>query len=294
MNIERRPDGTVKFSQPHLINKILQALQIDAKTTPKDMPAASSQILSCGTNSVPFDRSFHYHSVIGMLNYLDAGSCSDIAYATHQCACFAADPKMEHGKAVCWIGQYLNGTKDKGMLFMPDSSMGLEVYVDADFAGNWNRDEVPHDRDMARSCHSYIIKYMGCPIMWKSQLQTEIALSSTESEYTGLSYALHETIPMMELLKEMKSTGLPVSPTNADVHYQVFEDNSEAIKMAQVHKYRPRTKHLNIKVHHFRVYVEQKEISLHPIKSSEQIADYHTKPLNVDQFTRLRKQVLGW
>ena len=203
------------------------------------MPAACSRILSCGTNSVPFDMSFHYCSVIGMLNYLDAGSCSDIAYATHQCARFAADPKMEHGKAVHWIGQYLNGTKDKGMLFMPDSSLGLEVYVDADFAGNWNRNEVPHDRDMARSCHRYVIKFMGCLIMWKSQLQMEIALSSTESEYTGLSYALCETIPMMELLKEMRLTGLPVTPANADMHCQVFEDNSGAIKMAQVHKYCP-------------------------------------------------------
>ena len=201
---------------------------------------------------------------------------------------------MQHGKAVRWIGRYLIGTRDKGMIFMPDSSQGLEVYVDADFAGNWNRDEAPYDRDMARSCHGYIIKYMGCPIMWKSQLQMEIALSSTESEYTGLSYALREAIPMMELLKEMKLTGLPVTPADADVHCQVFKDNSGAIEMAQVHKYRPWTKHLNIKLHHFHVYVERKEISLHPIKSSEQIADYLTKPLSVDQFTRLRKQVLGW
>ena len=142
------------------------------------------------------------------------------------------------------------------MIFMPDSSLGLEVYIDADFAGNWNRDEAPHDRDTARSCHRYIIKYMGCPIVWKSQLQTEIALSSTESEYTGLSYALRETIPMMELLKEMKSIGLPVTPPIADIHCQVFEDNSEAIEMAQVHKYHPQTKHLNVKLHHFRMYVE--------------------------------------
>ena len=83
----------------------------------------------------------------------------------------------------------------------------------------------------------------------------EIVLSSTESEYTGLSYALREAIPM-ELLKEMKLTGLPVMPADDDVHCQVFEDNSGAIEMAQVHKYRPWTKHLNVKLHHFRVYVE--------------------------------------
>ena len=124
-------------------------------------------------------------------------------------------------------------------------------------------------------------------------MQTEIALRSTESEYTELSYALHETIPMMELLKEMKSIGLLVTPANADIHCQVFKDNSGAMEMAQVHKYCPRTKHLNIKLHHFCMYVEQKEMSLHPIKLSDQIADYLTKPLNVDQSTRLRRQVLG-
>jgi hypothetical protein len=60
------------------------------------------------------------------------------------------------------------------------------------------------DRDTVRSRHGYIIRYMGCLIIWKSQLQTEIALSSTKSEYTGLSYALRDAIPLMNLLKEMK------------------------------------------------------------------------------------------
>jgi hypothetical protein len=51
----------------------------------------------------------------------------------------------------------------------------LEVYVDADFAGNFNKKE-SHLRDIARSRHGYIIMYEGVPITWKSQLQTEIAL----------------------------------------------------------------------------------------------------------------------
>jgi len=59
------------------------------------------------------------------------------------------------------------------------------------------------DRDIARLHHSYIIMYMGTPIIWKSQLQTEISLSSTESKYTGLSYALREVIPIMYMLNEM-------------------------------------------------------------------------------------------
>jgi hypothetical protein len=65
-------------------------------------------------------------------------------------------------------------------------------------------------RDTVRSRHGYIILYGGVPITWKSQLQTEIALSSTESEYTGLSYALQEAILIMQLLKEMKTMGFPI------------------------------------------------------------------------------------
>ena len=55
--------------------------------------------------------------------------------------------------------------------------------------------------DSVRSRHGYVIMYAGCPIVSQSQLQTEIALITTESEYTRLSYALREVIPLIELLK---------------------------------------------------------------------------------------------
>jgi hypothetical protein len=134
----------------------------------------------------------------------------------------------------------------------PMTNKDLEVFVDASFCGDWDPKEAASDRDTARSRHGYIIKYANCPLLWKSQLQTEVALSSTESEYTGLSYALRDAIPIMELLKEMKTRGYPISTTQARVHCRVFEDNSGALEMARVHKYRPRTKHLNVKLHHSR------------------------------------------
>ena len=169
----------------------------------------------------------------------------------------------------------------------------MEVYVDADFAGNWNKDET-WDRDTARSRHGFIIMYAGCPIIWKSQLQTEIALSSTESEYTGVSYALRDTIPMMELLKEMKSFSFPIRSTAPQVHCKVFKDNSGAVEIATTHKFRPRTKHLNFKLHHFRDYVTRKEISIHQISTHDQLVDYLTKPVNFSILQKLRFQVLGW
>ena len=58
--------------------------------------------------------------------------------------------------------------------------------MDADFAGNWNKEEAFNDRDTAHSRHGYFIMYAGCPIVWKSQLQMEIGvcLHSSTSSYS--------------------------------------------------------------------------------------------------------------
>jgi hypothetical protein len=294
VNIERKDDGTIHLTQPHLIDKILKDLRLDGDdVTAKVTPASSSQLLSRHSDSEEFDGSFNFKSVIGKLNYLEKSTRSDISYITHQCARFTSGPKKEHGQAIRWLGRYLKGTRNKGTILKPCRGKDMEIYVDADFSGNWDSTE-SHHRDTARSRHGYIVMYAGCPVTWKSQMQTEIALSSTESEYTGLSYALRDAIQTMELLKEMKQIGFPVQSTTPEVHCKVFEDNSGALEIATTHKYRPRTKHLNVKLHHFRDYITRKEISVHPIGTSDQLADYLTKPVNQLILEKLRYSVMGW
>jgi hypothetical protein len=295
VNIDRRDNGTIHLTQSHLIDQILSDLRMNNDNVkPKSTPAASSKLLSRHTRSKPFDNSFNYRSVIGKLNYLEKATRSDISFAVHQCARFVSDPRVEHGDAVRWLGRYLKGTRNKGTIMRPVPNKELEVYVDASFCGDWEPTEAAKDRDTARSRHGYIINYAGCPLLWKSQLQTEIALSSTESEYTGLSYALRDAIPIMQLLKEMKLEGFPIVTPQARVHCHVFEDNSGALEMAKIHKYRPRTKHLNVRLHHFRDYVERKEITIHPINTRDQPADFLTKALNEETLQRHRLTVLGW
>ena len=72
----------------------------------------------------------------------------------------------------------------------------------------------------------------------------------------------------MELLKEMKRKVFDVLDHKVKVHRRVFEDNSGAIEMAVVHKWRPHTKHLATKLHNFRSYVNSGEISVHKIDTS--------------------------
>ena len=137
------------------------------------------------------------------------------------------------------------------------------------------------------------IKYANCPISWKSQLQREIALSSTESEYTGLSYAIRDVIPIINILDEISEIhNLPHSKPK--LYLKVFKDNAGAIEMATNHKYRPRTKHLNIRLHHFRKYISSGKIRITKIHTDDQEADIFTKPLPVPQFLKLRERILGW
>ena len=140
---------------------------------------------------------------------------------------------------------------------------GLEMFVEADFSGNWDPSE-SWDRDTARSRHGYIIKYDGCPLLWKSQMQTEIALSSTESGYTGMSYGLREAIPIIEILKEMKEMQFPVLHGIPKIYCKIFEDNSGALEMATAFMYRPRTKHLYVKLNNFRDYLTRGKSYIHP------------------------------
>ena len=183
--------------------QIYKELGLDENTSTKKIPAASSKILKRHEKSEKFEGTFNYRSIIGKVNYLEKGSRLDLAYSAHQAARFVEDPKLEDGEAVQWMGKYIHGTIGKGLLMTPKRDEGLEVFVDADFAGNWDPLDTTN-RDTARSRHGYVITYHGMPILWKSQLQNEIALPTTESEYTGLSYAPREVIPIINLLKEME------------------------------------------------------------------------------------------
>jgi hypothetical protein len=294
INIERKGDGTIHLTQPHLIDSIIKELRLDDDNVQiKTTPAKTSDILRRHAASKDFDNAFNYRSIIGKLNYLERGTRADISYITHQCARFAVSPKQEHGQAIKWLGRYLKGTRDKGLILTPNGTAGLEVFVDADFVGNW--DPVDTDsRDSARSRHGNIIKFFGCPIVWKSQMATEITMSSTESEYTGASYALREAIPIMDLLEEMKSMGVPIGSSQARVHCRLYEDNSGALEILKKAKYRPRTRHLLVKLHHFRDYVMRGKITIHAIRTHDQEADYLTKPVNEEILQKLRLRVQGW
>jgi len=139
VKIEKKvgPDGqpTILLTQPHLIDSILMDLPLDHETTWfKPTPMSSSRIRHSG--SKPFNKYFHYQSVIGLLEYLLACSRPELAYLVHQCARFLPDLTVEHRKAIMWIGKSLLATRGKGIIMTHNASELFKVLVDTNFCGN--------------------------------------------------------------------------------------------------------------------------------------------------------------
>ena len=295
LQVTRLTTGTLSLTQPQLIASILKDLNFAKNTKAKNTPAASTHLLQRDPEGEHFDEHWDYRSVIGKMNFLEKSSRPDLAFAVHQCACFSSDPRKSHAEAVKQIGRYLIGTKGKGIILHPDTTQSFMVWADADFVGNWNQETAISDATTAKSRSGFLITYAGCPISWASRMQTEVALSTTESEYISLSSALRETIPMMNLVQEFKekfanSTVVSI-PT---IRCTLFEDNSGALELANTPKMRPRTKHINIKYHHFREFVRRGLVLIQSVSTTNQLADIFTKPLPRDLFTKFRDQILLW
>jgi hypothetical protein len=189
------------------------------------------------------------------------------------------------------IGRYLLGTADKGIICTPTDA-SFDCFCDADFCGLWDKEIAESDPTTARSRSGYIIMYANCPVIWASKLQTEIALSSTESEYVSLSQSLREVMPLMKLVQELDAAGFDVNKQSPKV--QMFDDNSGALAMARTPKMRPRTRHMNLKYHHFREAVANGLVTIHAIDTTNQVADILTKPLPESSFEKLRRVMMGW
>ncbi len=240
--------------------------------------------------------SINYPSVIGMLLYLQHIH-PDISFATHQCARYTHSPKMSHKNALKNIVRYLKGTLNHGLILNPSNEFKIDCYPDADFAGLWNRDDV-QDPHCVCSRTGYIINFANCPVLWKSRLQTEIALSTMEAEYVALSTSCQDLFPLINATKEICSifkVDLVVKET-VNMHIKVHEDNDGALALGKLEPRRmtPFSKHYVVKYHWFHKHIGPQNIQLVHISFDNQLGDLFIKGLSRVKFTRLQKKLMGW
>lgn len=111
----------------------------------------------------------------------------DIAYAVNKVSQFMHAPTSTHWTAVKRILRYLKGTLTHGLQLCTSSTLSLQAFSDADWAGGRKQDIV-----------------LGPNLLsWSSKKQPTVAKSSTEAEYRALAMATAELLWIQSLLRSL-------------------------------------------------------------------------------------------
>ena len=131
------------------------------------------------------------------------------------------------------------------------------------------------DLDRRRSLKGYLFTFNNCTVNWKAQMQSVVALSTTEAEYIATAKAVKEAIWLKGILKKL----------GVDQRSVVINcDSWSVICLSKNQTHHKRTKHINIKVHFIRLEVSKATVKLQKIHTNKNIADMLTKSVTTAKF----------
>jgi len=199
-----------------------------------------------------------YASVVGNLTYAMVCTRPNIAHTLGVVSRYMNNPGKEHWMAVKWILRYLKGTTNQALCF-GGSNISLQGYVDTDMAG---------DKDNRRSTTGYVFTIGGTTNSWVSKIQSVVALSTTEAEYVAAKKASKEMIWLQMFMGELHKEH-DMSTLDSDSQSAIHLSNNSA--------FHSRTKHVDLKYHFIQSMLEDGELKLIKIHTSQNPADMPTK-----------------
>nr|GEZ94248.1 putative ribonuclease H-like domain-containing protein [Tanacetum cinerariifolium] len=110
---------------------------------------------------------------------------------------------------------YLKGTAGHGVLFRSNGHLNIQMYTDADWAG---------DKGNRRSTSGYFYLVGYNLVTWRSKKQKVVSLSSAKAEFIGIAKGLAEALWIRKLVSEI---GFP--PRGGT---QIMCDNKPAIQIS--------------------------------------------------------------
>ena len=155
------------FVDVHQVNFPIWGWKNPIKILNKDLSANSHD-----------ETKFKYHFEIRNPEFLEKFTRSDIDYSVHQWPRFSEDLIQSHNKSVNNLVRYLVVTKDKSLI-LDLRYHYFKCWANTGFQGNCFKQEAHFNSDTARSRTGFEITYAGCTIVWASQLQVLISLSTT-------------------------------------------------------------------------------------------------------------------
>ncbi|XP_019189137.1 PREDICTED: uncharacterized protein LOC109183487 [Ipomoea nil] len=201
-----------------------------------------------------------FRRIIGKLFYLTI-TRPDITYAVQQLSQFVGAPTEVHLKAVHRVLRYIKKSPGQGILFSPNPIFQLKGFSDSDWA------TCPKTR---KSVTGYCVFLGDSLVSWKSKKQQTVSRSSSEAEYRALATTSCEIQWLLFLLGD-----LGIVPSSSSV---LFSDSQSALAIAKNPVFHERTKHIGIDCHFVRERIQNGTLKVLYVSSSNQLADFFTKP----------------
>ena len=271
---------------------------IDSPLSPLDWPTEDS--VKEEMKRLPFRQ------LLGSLWWLAWCSRPDILVAVHECSKHVEHPSPKLWSSLTRILRYLKGTKDWGIVMQRSDATKEQpkygIYTRGDYDFRQNRKISLEKRaatiagwvdgDWAsclidrRSRTGALIYFLDQPVGWMSEMQTSIALSSTESEFYGLVKVGKAVLWLYRLVSQL---GYKV-----DSPVPVHCDNQSAIALSKFDHFNKRSKHFDLSSKIVQKWVRDDAIiDVRYVSTDEQLADFLTKPLGIEKFTYFRGLVMG-
>jgi hypothetical protein len=276
-----RKSRIITLSQERYIQDMLVEYKMDkskAQSIPADVSRPLNKSMSPTTDKGKKEMlDCPYRSLVGALLYLANTTRLDIAFQVGALARFGSNPGEQHWIAAKKVLRYLKGSMDVVLTYGP-GTVKLEGFNDADYDG---------DVDSRRSMTGYLFRCCpkSSPISWRAKLQPTVAQSTAEAEYMAAVAAANQAIWLRRLFEDMGYK--QITPTVLN------EDNQSCIAMSENPVFHERTKHIDIKHHVLRTYVQNKQVVLKYLPTEVQLADILTKALSAKRFLKLRSMMLG-
>jgi hypothetical protein len=263
MRIKRdRKNRKLTLSQGEYTEKVLERFRMQ-NAKPVSTPLAShfkltKEMCPNTQEEIEYMSSIPYSSAVGSLMYAMVCTRPDIAHAVGVVSRYMNNPGKEHWEAVKWILRYLRGTTTHALCF-GGSDTFLQGYVDSDMAG---------DKDSRRSTTGYVFTIGGTTVSWISKLQKVVALSTIEAEYVAATEASKEMIWLQRFMEELGKK---------QENNKLYCDSQSAIHLAKKSAFHSKTKNIQLRYHFIRSALEDGQLKLEKIHTSQNPADMLTK-----------------
>jgi hypothetical protein len=212
-----------------------------------------------------------YQSLVGALLYCSVNTRPDVAYAVGMLCRAMGKPTPALYDAAVRVLFYLAHHRDVGIRYGA-SDEDLRGMSDSDWA-------------VRHSTSGAVFLYALAAVSWASKKQATIALSSCEAEIVALSEAAKEAKFLSDFLDELGY--------GSDEATTLATDNSGARDLSYNPEHHERVKHVERRHFWVRELVEMGRLIVPYVNTSDNLADFFTKPLAAKNFFRLRNAIMN-